>query len=134
MVTSTYYFDRMSEAKGRPVEEDLVIACSPQLVSMKLGILVWEASYKKEIFVPMPPDMLATSARLTLDRRLPGVSPDTGRFMAMVEPEEWKRPAIDARTKISEHFGKQPPTNAADFSALAAKVSNASITIIKPEK
>ena len=130
-VISTYYFERQSRGNRRLVEEDLVIASSPEVVSMKLRNL---ANEKKERFVPMPPDMMATSIRLGLSHRLPGVSPDTGRLMAEVEPEEWKRAAIDARNKLSERLAGDPPPNAAEFRALAAKVSATPVTIIQPEK
>lgn len=130
-LTSAYYFERQSRTDRRPVEEDLVIASSPELVSMKLRNLAGE---KKERFVPMPPDMMATSVKLGLSHRLPGVSPDTGRLMATVEPEEWKRAAIDARNKLTGRLAEDPPPNAAEFRALAAKVSSAPVTIIQPEK
>lgn len=133
-VISTYYFDRISGLKGRPVEEDLVIASSMGVVSLELWIRATETGDKRDWFVPMPPDMLATSKMLTLEHRLPGVSPDTGRRMVAVEPEGWRRSAIEARNKLTKLLEDEPPPNATDFRALAAKVSNVPVTIIQPEK
>jgi hypothetical protein len=132
-LTSSYYFDRQSNRGQRTVEDDLAIACSLPLPWVHLRDVAKNGGKGVEWFAPMPPDMFATSRNLTLDHRLPGVSPDTGRRLAEVPPEKWGRLAAEARSKALAYLESKPPQNAEYFLSIAQDIAKSPVTIIKPK-
>jgi hypothetical protein len=125
ILCSTHYTDYFHKRQAPPkpgiplpdLDEKVVI-------SMQGGVIRWvidghhhKITMPQYPFSPLPPDPFASRGNLSMDDRLFGVSPATGRLLSQIPPATFLEKSREQHAKLREYLAED---NSADTRALRA--------------